>query len=68
MGHLEFVPLDELTMSEKISYHLLHLSVLEDSTTTKLRVVFDASALTSTQISLNDALVVGWPQASRRFV
>ena len=68
MGHLEFVPPDELTMSEKISYHLPHLCVLEDSITTKLRVVFDASALTSTQISLNDALMVGWPQISRRFV
>ena len=59
MGHLEVVPPDELAMSEKRCYYRPHHCVLKDNTTTKLRVVFDASALTSTRISLNDALMVG---------
>ena len=59
MGHLEVVPPDELAMSEKISYYLPHHCVLKDSTTTYLRVFFDASAQTSTRISFNDALQVG---------
>ncbi|XP_062712583.1 uncharacterized protein LOC134289892 [Aedes albopictus] len=41
-------------------YFLPHHAVLKpDSTTTKLRVVFDASCKTSTGVSLNDALMVG---------
>ncbi|XP_062556901.1 uncharacterized protein LOC134221731 [Armigeres subalbatus] len=41
-------------------YHLPHHAVLkEDSTTTKVRVVFDASCRTATRPSLNDALMVG---------
>lgn len=42
------------------SYYLPHHPVYkETSTTTKLRVVFDASCKTSTGISLNDVLMVG---------
>ncbi|XP_055621928.1 uncharacterized protein LOC129765548 [Toxorhynchites rutilus septentrionalis] len=41
-------------------YYLPHHPVIKDSSsTTKLRVVFDASAKTSTGFSLNDALRVG---------
>ncbi|XP_055604591.1 uncharacterized protein LOC129752834 [Uranotaenia lowii] len=41
-------------------YYLPHHEVLKpESTTTKLRVVFDASCRTSTGVSLNDALIVG---------
>ena len=36
-----------------------HCVFKEDSTTTKLRVVFDGSAKTSSGISLKDALMVG---------
>ncbi|XP_038106567.1 uncharacterized protein LOC119766204 [Culex quinquefasciatus] len=41
-------------------YYLPHHAVLKpDSTTTKLRVVFDGSCGTSSGVSLNDALMVG---------
>ncbi|XP_053699358.1 uncharacterized protein LOC128746331 [Sabethes cyaneus] len=41
-------------------YYMPHHAVLKpDSTTTKLRVVFDGSCRTSTGVSLNDALMVG---------
>ena len=59
MGHLEAVPPDELTISEKINCYLPHHCVLKDFTITKLRVVFDASALPSTQLLLHDALMIG---------
>ena len=58
-GHLEVVSPDELAMPDRRSYYPTHQFVLKDSTTTKLRVVFDASALISTRISLNDTLMVG---------
>lgn len=58
MGHMKQVP--EETDSEAPVYYLPHHAVLRpDSTTTKLRVVFDASCRTSTGVSLNDALMVG---------
>ncbi|XP_062535430.1 uncharacterized protein LOC134204669 [Armigeres subalbatus] len=42
------------------TYYLPHHCVVRpDSTTTKLRVVFDASCSTDTGVSLNDALMVG---------
>ena len=53
MGHLELVPPDELAMSEKRSYYLPHNCVLNDSTTTKLRVDSDASYVTSIQNPLH---------------
>lgn len=46
--------------SDKVNYYLPHHGVLrESSTTTKLRTVFDASAVTTSKISLNDIQMVG---------
>ncbi|XP_038116938.1 uncharacterized protein LOC119769109 [Culex quinquefasciatus] len=57
MRHMEEVKEDT---EEKQVYYLPHHAVLRpDSTTTKLRVVFDASCATSSGVSLNDALMVG---------
>ena len=58
LGHLERVPDDQL--DNPINFYLPHHCVTkEESSTTKLRVVFDASAKTSTGFSLNDCLLVG---------
>jgi len=56
MGHMtEVVPNNETK-----GYYLPHHFVLKDnSTTTKLRVVFDGSAKTSSGLSLNNCLMVG---------
>ena len=58
LGHLEKVPDGELDNVNH--YYMSHHCVLKDaSTTTKLRVVFDASAKATTGLSLNDCLMVG---------
>ncbi|XP_062704102.1 uncharacterized protein LOC134286501 [Aedes albopictus] len=58
LGHMKEVEQD--AGEEVRRYFLPHHAVLKpDSTTTKLRVVFDASCQTSTGVSLNDALMVG---------
>ncbi|XP_071036455.1 uncharacterized protein [Parasteatoda tepidariorum] len=49
---MELVPLDEID-KEKSFYHPHHFVIKEDSSTTKLRVVFDASAKDSNGNSLN---------------
>ncbi|XP_064386059.1 uncharacterized protein LOC135334711 [Halichondria panicea] len=60
MNHAELVPETNLKKpSEKVFYLPMHAVRKEDSTTTKLRVVFDASAKSSTGVSLNDTLLVG---------
>ncbi|XP_062703581.1 uncharacterized protein LOC134286035 [Aedes albopictus] len=57
MGHMKELSDDD---ASALSYYLPHHAILKpDSTTTKLRVVFDASCKTSSGISLNDALMVG---------
>ncbi|XP_062709928.1 uncharacterized protein LOC134288608 [Aedes albopictus] len=57
LGHMKEVEGDAEDVRR---YFLPHHAVLKpDSTTTKLRVVFDASCQTSTGVSLNDALMVG---------
>ena len=58
-GHMEVIPENEIN-DGKIVHYLPHHAVMKDgSTTTKVRVVFDGSAKTSTGISLNEAQSVG---------
>ncbi|XP_062557636.1 uncharacterized protein LOC134222504 [Armigeres subalbatus] len=57
LGHMHRV--DDSHDAVKRCYLPHHPVVKEESTTTKLRVVFDASCKTSTGISLNDTLHVG---------
>ena len=58
LGHMEPVPQEDYAKRNK--YYLPHHAVLrEASTTTKLRVVFDASSKSSSGYSLNDLLMVG---------
>ena len=60
MDHAETVPPLDLLKPECESYYLpMHGVVKETSTTTKLRVVFDASSKSSTGHSLNDRLLPG---------
>uniref|UniRef100_A0A1L8DIY5 Uncharacterized protein n=1 Tax=Nyssomyia neivai TaxID=330878 RepID=A0A1L8DIY5_9DIPT len=55
-GWIEPVPRESL---HELSYYMPHHGILKDSLTTKLRVVYNASAPTSTGMSLNDLLMVG---------
>ncbi|XP_058827626.1 uncharacterized protein LOC131687552 [Topomyia yanbarensis] len=58
LGHMQ--PVTDYENPPTSCYHLPHHAVVrEDSTTTKLRVVFDASCKTPNGPSLNDALLVG---------
>ncbi|XP_055916442.1 uncharacterized protein LOC129949183 [Eupeodes corollae] len=57
LGHMSLVSNPNL---EQTHYYLPHQCVVRpDSVSTKLRVVFDASCRTSSQISLNGILMVG---------
>ncbi|XP_053687053.1 uncharacterized protein LOC128736588 [Sabethes cyaneus] len=58
MGHMKLID-DEHDTDVKRCFLPHHPVVKEDSTTTKVRVVFDASAKTSSNVSLNDSLLVG---------
>ena len=60
MDHAEVVPETDLTRPEGDCYYLpIHGVVKESSSATKLRIVFDASALTTSDNSLNDSLIPG---------
>jgi hypothetical protein len=60
LGHMAEAAPNTCGAPNPRSYFLPHHAVLRpDSITTKLRVVFDASAKTSTGLSLNDGLKVG---------
>ena len=60
LGHAEVVPVADLQKPPKEVFYLpMHAVRKEHSTTTKVRAVFDASAKSSTGISLNDTLLVG---------
>ena len=59
-GHMEEVSDNELVRLHFNCFYMPHHCVFRDSsTTTKLRVVFDASAKTTSGISLNDKLMYG---------
>ncbi|GFV42128.1 integrase catalytic domain-containing protein [Trichonephila clavipes] len=62
LGHMELVPKNDYAKRE--AYYLPHHAVLRDSSTTKLRVVFDASAKSTSGYSLNYILMVG-PRVQR---
>ncbi|XP_033229232.1 uncharacterized protein LOC117180818 [Belonocnema kinseyi] len=50
----------EVENAPEVAFYLPHHAVVkEDSLTTKIRVVFDGSAKTSSGVSLNDTLMVG---------
>ena len=58
MEHVEPVPTADLKKpQEKVFYLPMHAVRKESSSTTKIRVVFDASAKSSSGVSLNDLLV-----------
>ena len=60
MKHAEPVPAVDLhKQSSEVFYLPMHTIRKNNSTTTKLRVVFDASAKSNTGVSLNDTLLVG---------
>ena len=60
LGHAEQVPPNDLQKDPSKTFYLpMHGVVKEASETTKLRIVFDASAKSSTGISLNDTLLKG---------
>ena len=58
--HAEEVPQEDLEKPQnQVFYMPMHVVRKDSSTTTKVRTVFDASATTSTGISLNSTLMVG---------
>ena len=60
LGHAQLVTPSELKLPMHESYYLpMHGVVKESSSITKLRVVFDASAKSSSNMSLNDIIHVG---------
>ena len=60
LGHAEPVPSKDMDKPlSEVFYLPMHAVYKESSTTTKVRAVFDASAKSSTGVSLNDTLLVG---------
>ena len=58
--HAEEVPQEDFDKpQDQVFYLPMHIVCKESSTTTKIRAVFDASAATTTGISLNSTLMVG---------
>ncbi|XP_065356280.1 uncharacterized protein LOC135950676 [Calliphora vicina] len=57
MGHMSLISNPNINTPHYFTPH--HCVLRPNSTSTKLRVVFDASAVTSTEKSLNDILLVG---------
>ena len=58
LGHAEMVPQAELHVAN--NYYLpMHSVTKQSSTTTRLRVVFDGSAASTSGISLNQSLMIG---------
>ncbi|XP_055842658.1 uncharacterized protein LOC129909610 [Episyrphus balteatus] len=62
LGHMTRIPREEIKVANGRCFYLPHHAVLKpDSSSTKLRVVFDGSAKDSTGKSLNSTLLVGPP-------
>ena len=60
LEHAEVVPEADLNKPVSQTFYLpIHAVYKQSSTTTKIRAVFDASAKSSTGVSLNDLLMVG---------
>jgi hypothetical protein len=60
LGHAETISYKDFDKSqEEVFYLLMHFMYKASSTTTRIRPVFDASAQSSTGVSLNDTLLVG---------
>ena len=60
MDHAEAVPPADMRKPPNLSYYLpMHGVIKTSSTTTKLRIVFDASTKTGSGYSLNDILLLG---------
>ena len=60
LGDAEQVPHSDLERPQHQVFYLpMHAVCKDSSTTTKIRVVFDASAKSSSSVSLNDTLLVG---------
>ena len=60
LGHAEKVPSTELDRSLADTYYMpVHVVYKHSSTSTKVRAIFDASAKSSTGVSLNDSVLVG---------
>lgn len=59
LDHMECVPYNVKRGENVLIHYLPHHCVLKESTTTKLRVVFNASQKTSNGNSLNDTLAIG---------
>ena len=59
MGHAEPVPASDLVPDVESYYMPMHIVTKESRSTTKMRVVFDASAKSVSGTSLNDHLLVG---------
>lgn len=59
LGHMRPVKLDSFSDSNQVVYLPHHCVIRESSSTTKLRVVFNASSLTSNNTSLNSHSLVG---------
>ncbi|XP_053691464.1 uncharacterized protein LOC128739980 [Sabethes cyaneus] len=59
-NHMGIVPEEELKRDKRIAFYLPHHPVFKEaSATTKIRPVFDGSAKSSSNYSLNDALMIG---------
>ena len=60
LAHARQCTPEEVAMASREGYYMpMHCVRKDSSTTTKLRVVFDASARTTSGLSLNDTLAVG---------